>query len=112
MSAVPLPERPNERRARQRFPVRLLLAVTSGPGNTSQGVSRDASEVGISFLCDREIPVGSLLEFDVHVPPEIREPERIFLRGRGRVVRSEPQSSGRVLIAVATDKYELREGLA
>jgi hypothetical protein len=99
-----------ERRARQRFPVRLFLAVNCGPGDARNGVARDASEIGISFYCDTEIPIGSRIEFDVHVPPEGVESDRIFLRGKGRVIRNEPQASGRVLVAVVTDRYELREG--
>lgn len=70
-------------------------------------VSRDASEIGISFFCDKPIPDGQPIEFSVHVPADVAEIEKIFVRGKGRVVRNEPQPSGRVLVAVATDRYEL-----
>jgi hypothetical protein len=99
---------PLERRERRRFPVRLKLDVDCGVGPTA-AISRDASEVGISFFCDSSIPDGSPIEFSVHVPPDIAAMEKIFVRGKGRVVRNEPQTSGRVLVAVVTDGYRFQD---
>ena len=109
MSSANTPGALIERRERRRFPVRLALDVRCGHGESSEAVLRDASESGISFLCDMEMPTGSPIEFSVHVPEGIAEQERIFVRGRGTVVRSEQHSMGRVLVAVATDRYEFNE---
>lgn len=105
---MPPASAPLERRERRRFPVRLKLDVDCGLGAT-EAVSRDASENGISFFCDSAIPDGSPVEFSVHVPPDVAAMEKIFVRGKGRVIRNEPQSSGRVLIAVVTDGYRFQD---
>jgi hypothetical protein len=107
-SFMPSASAPSERRERRRFPVRLKLDVDSGLGPT-EAVSRDASEAGISFFCDSAIPAGSPVEFSVHVPPEVAAMEKIFVRGKGRVIRNEPQTSGRVLVAVVTDGYRFQD---
>lgn len=86
-----------------------MLAVDCGQDQPKQAVSRDASEIGISFFCDSAIPTGSPIEFSVHVPPDVEEMEKIFVRGKGTVVRNEPQTSGRVLIAAVTERYEFNE---
>jgi len=65
--------------------------------------------MGISFFCDAPIAPGSPIQFSVNVPPDIAEVERIFIRGKGTVVRSEPQVSGRTLVAAITQKYEFED---
>ena len=98
-----------ERRERRRFPVRLNLDVYCGTDTPHEALTRDASEIGISFLCDTDFPKGSAIEFNVHVPEEVAEQERIFVRGRGTVVRSEQQTLGRFLVAAVTEGYRFRE---
>ena len=100
---------PLDRRERRRFPVRLRLDVNCGHNDLREAVSRDASEIGISFFCDSAIPAGAPIEFSVHVPPDVADMEKVFVRGKGRVVRIEPQTSGRVLIAAVTDGYRFQE---
>ena len=86
-----------------------MLSVECDQERPQPAISRDASEMGISFYCDEAISPGSPIQFTVHVPPEVAEFERIFVRGKGKVVRSEPQPTGRVLIAAVTEKYEFQE---
>jgi len=109
MPSATTPGAHQERRERKRIPVRLLLAVSCGLEGARQAVLRDASETGISFFCDAAIPAGSPIEFSVQVPPDVAEIEKILVRGKGTVVRSEEQPSGRVLVAAITEKYELEE---
>ena len=92
-----------------RFPVRLILAVSYGEAGPREAVSRDASEMGISFFCDEPIAPGSAIQFRVNVPPDVAEIERIFVRGKGTVVRSEPQISGWTLVAAITERYEFED---
>lgn len=99
---------PLERRARRRLPVRLMLSVECGEELPRPAILRDASEKGISFFYDEAIPPGSPIQFTVQVPPEVAEFEHAPVRGKGKVVRNEPQGSGRVLIAAVTDKYEFQ----
>ena len=105
---VPLP--PTERRQRERFPVRLQLCVDCHDGNEPrEAITRDASEIGISFYCDSEIPSGSRIAFTVRVPAEVAEYERVPVRGEGVVVRNEELPLGRVLIAATTEAYAFNE---
>ena len=89
--------------------MRLKLDVNCGQAGLKEAVSRDASEIGISFFCDSEIPAGSPIEFSVHVPPDVADMEKISVRGKGKVVRNEMQTSGRFLVAAVTDGYQFQE---
>ena len=109
MSGVSSPESQIERRERRRFPVRLNIDVYHGSDQPHEALTRDASEIGISFFCDTDFPQGSAIEFNVHVPEEVADHERIFVRGRGTVVRSEQQTLGRFLVAAVTEGYTFRE---
>ena len=110
MSGANVPQSPTERRQRQRFPVRLQLCVDCQDGrDPHQAITRDASEIGISFYCDSEIPNGSRIAFTVDVPDDVAEHERIFVRGQGTVVRNEELPLGRILVAATTESYAFNE---
>ncbi|HVZ16724.1 MAG TPA: PilZ domain-containing protein [Terriglobales bacterium] len=100
MSRLPSHDQPTERRERQRYPLRLMLDVHCVQQNALKAVSRDASEIGISFFCDQAIPPGAQIEFDVHVPEGLVEEVRVFVRGKGKVIRSEQRPQGHYLVAV------------
>jgi len=85
-----------------------MLSVQCGEDLPRPAISRDASEMGISFYCDEAISPGASIRFTVHVPPQVAEFEQILLRGKGKVVRNETGPSGEVLIAAATEKYEFQ----
>ncbi len=86
-----------------------MLSVECGQELPKPAISRDASEMGISFFCDEAMAPGSPIRFTVNVPPDVAEFERVFVRGKGTVIRTEPQASGRVLVAAITEKYEFQE---
>jgi PilZ domain len=109
MAGVPTPAPPPERRQRPRSPIRLQLTVDCHDGHAREAVTRDASEVGISFYCDSPIPAGARIAFAVKVPREVASHERIHVRGEGTVVRSEELPLGRCLIAASTDAYSFNE---
>lgn len=109
MPGVTIP-RPAERRQRQRVPVRLYIAVDCHDGHgPREALTRDASEIGISFYCDSAIPDGSRIAFSVQVPDEVASYERIFVRGHGIVVRNEELPLGRILVAATTEGYAFNE---
>ena len=109
MSRSSSPEVPKERRERQRFPVRLMLDVACGHKKFQRAVSRDASEIGISFFCVEAIAVGEQIELNVHVPEVNPERKRAVVRGSGTIVRSEQRPSGHYLIAARTNGYRFSE---
>jgi len=110
MSGANVPQTPTDRRQRERFPVRLQLSIDCQDGREPrQAITRDASEIGISFYCDSMIPTGSSIAFTVDVPDDVAEFERIFVRGQGTVVRNEELPLGRVLVAATTESYAFNE---
>jgi len=110
MSGVPFPQPPTDRRQRRRIPVRLYIAVDCHDGSEPRkALTRDASEIGISFYTDSPIPDGTHIAFAVQVPEEVASYERIFIRGQGTVVRNEHQSLGRMLVAAITEGYAFNE---
>jgi len=110
MSGANVPQPPADRRQRQRFPVRLELRVDCDDGREPrEAITRDASEIGISFYCDSQIPEGRRIAFTVQVPDEVASHERIFVRGQGTVVRNEELPLGRILVAATTEGYAFNE---
>lgn len=110
MSGANVPQTPTERRQRQRVPVRLQVRVDCDDGHgPREAITRDASEIGISFYCDSQIPEGRRIAFTVQVPDEVASYERIFVRGHGTVVRNEELPLGRILVAATTESYQFNE---
>ncbi len=95
-----------EQRATRRFALRLPLTVKFPDGGEKEAQTRDVSARGISFYVDSPLTEGTTIEFTLTLPPEITLTESIKVHCRGRVVRVEPQSPGRVGIAAVIERYE------
>ena len=95
-----------EQRTTRRFALRLPLTVKFPEGEQREAQTRDVSARGISFFVDSSIAEGSPIEFTLTLPPEITLTESIRVHCKGRVVRVEPQSPGRVGIAAVIERYE------
>jgi hypothetical protein len=59
---------PDERRSRQRLPVRVPVKVRH-EGGEHQGLTRDLSSSGIFLYSESEIKAGSKLELVIMLPP-------------------------------------------
>ncbi len=101
-----MPEPQREQRTTRRFALRLPLTVKFPEGDQKEAQTRDVSARGISFYTDSSIAEGSAIEFTLTLPPEITLTESIRVHCKGKVVRVEPQSPGRVGIAAMIERYE------
>jgi len=87
-----------------RFPLHLSVALKT-PTEEYQAETRDISAGGILFFTEAEIAVGSVVEFTIRMPGEtLGADEDVFVKCEGRVVRSSPEQSGR-MVAVVIDEY-------
>jgi hypothetical protein len=87
-----------------RFPLHLPIALRTGTGEC-QAETRDISAGGILFFTHSEIAVGAVVQFTIRMPGEtLGAAEDVLVQCEGRVVRSSPEGSGRI-VAVAIDEY-------
>jgi len=99
-----------EARTGKRFP--LALPITIRPkkmSRTAAGTTANVSAAGVYIQSSANLEVGSLIEFDITLPPEIvgtRLPVEIVCKGR--VVRMESTSKGKKKngIACVIDHYK------
>jgi len=97
---------PPERRARQRFALRLPMVITAG-GSEIHAVTHDASSGGVFFYADDWPLYDGIIEFNMPMPSELILGANRGVRCRGRVVRTEEGANGRRGIAARIDSYEL-----
>ena len=69
--------------------------------------SRDISAKGIYFLLSPGAEVGTALEFDMVLPPQMCQGKIVRVHCRGRVARRDgPDEQGRIGIAAVIEEYE------
>ncbi len=98
-----------ERRAEQRFPLRLPVVVKSFEGGLREETSqtRDVSARGAFFFLENRLPEGAPIEMTLTLPSEITLTESIKVRCKGRVVRVFDEAAGtRVGTAVVIEQYD------
>jgi len=92
-----------------RFPVHLPVSVKS-EGATYSAETQNMSANGALFAMDRDVPVGSMVDFTILLPGSV-----VGSRGdvqidcRGRVVRSF-EDQGRRGVGVVIDEYHFERG--
>lgn len=80
---------------------------TQGTPAESAAHTRDVSFRGLYFVVDRELAVGSSVEFVMTLPKEVTLADDVRLRCSGRIVRIEaPSETGRWGVAAQIDAYE------
>jgi hypothetical protein len=90
-----------------RFPMRLILQVTS-PEGTIDAVTENISANGILFNAGRLPPVDSRIEFVIKMPAEVMGTEEdVAIECVGRVVRHQFHK-GEGQAAAIIDEYSLR----
>src|ERR1700720_2339484 len=96
-----------DKRATRRFALRLPVTVRYGDSEQEQAAqTRDVSARGICFYVDSAIQAGSPIDFTLTLPPEITLTESIRVRCKGRVVRIEGGTAGKMAVAAVIDEYE------
>jgi PilZ domain len=93
-----------ELRSAVRFPLRLPVEVkTQQDGH--QAETADISSGGVLFYLEAELPVGSIIEFNLTMPADVLgTPTAIQVHCVGRVMRSFVED-GRRAIAAVIDEY-------
>jgi len=87
-----------------RFPLHLSASVKSD-GAAYSALTENISANGVLFAMDRDVPVGSMVDFTILLPADVVGVRRdVQIDCRGRVVRSF-DDRGRRGVGVVIDEY-------
>jgi hypothetical protein len=87
-----------------RFPLHLAASIKSD-GSSYVAETENISANGVLFAMDKDVPVGSIVDFTLVLPAEIIGAQRnVQIDCRGRVVRSF-DDRGRRGVGVVIDEY-------
>ena len=101
----------SDARTGKRFPLELPIKIHKAEeGGEHSGVTGDLSAAGVYIRSDAALELGSTVEFEITLPPEMTgAKEGVVIQCRGRVVRTdEPAGSpteARV-VACVIDSYD------
>jgi hypothetical protein len=103
----------SEARTGKRFPLELPIKIhKQDSGGESSGVTGNLSAAGVYIRADASLEVGTPVEFEIALPPEMTgAKENVVIQCRGRVVRTdEPAPGGKPSeargVACVIDSYE------
>ena len=87
----------SEARTGKRFPLQLPITIREGKSSTKhKGTTSNLSAAGVFIRADASLTVGSTVEFDITLPPEVTGTSKpVEIRCRGRVVRAEGKLAGK-----------------
>jgi hypothetical protein len=87
-----------------RFPLHLTASVKS-QGGAYSAETENISANGVLFAMDRDVPVGSMVDFTIMLPADVLGSRQdVQIDCRGRVVRSF-DDRGRRGVGVVIDEY-------
>jgi len=87
-----------------RFPLHLAASVKAD-GSSYAAETENISANGVLFAMDKDVPVGSIVDFTLRLPAEVIGVRRdVQIDCRGRVVRSF-DDRGRRGVGVVIDEY-------
>jgi hypothetical protein len=100
----------SEARTGKRFPLELPIKIhKEGASNDSNGTTGDLSAAGVYIRADASLDVGSPVEFEITLPPDVTGgQENVVIQCKGRVVRTDPSGSSAdgKGVACVIDSYE------
>jgi hypothetical protein len=98
-----------EARTGKRFPLELPIKIHKGQSGDADGVTGNLSAAGVFIRADASMDVGSPVEFEITLPPEMTGgQEHVTIQCKGRVVRADEtgeSGEGRG-VACVIDSYE------
>ncbi len=107
-----------ERRMARRYdlslPVSVRLPINRDPG-AHNGQTRDISTRGVYFMMEKEMTLGTELDFTLTLPAEITRGTEVFVRAHGRVIRIDrhpDEHHESVGIAAVIERYDIIRGEA
>ena len=103
-----------EARTGKRFPLQLPIKIhkEDTAGDARSGMTGNLSAAGVYIRADAALEVGSPVEFEITLPPEVTgAKDNVVIQCRGRVVRTdEPNASAESGdsrgVACVIDSYE------
>ncbi len=102
-----------EARTGKRFPLHLPIKIhKEDSAGGASGVTGNLSAAGVYIRADASLEVGSPVEFEIALPPEVTGgKEDVVIQCRGRVVRTDEPSPGGASpaergVACVIDSYE------
>ncbi|HXZ42131.1 MAG TPA: PilZ domain-containing protein [Terriglobales bacterium] len=100
----------SEARTGKRFPLELPIKIhkTEEAGQHA-GVTGNLSAAGVYIRADASLDVGSSVEFEIALPPEVTgAKEPVIVQCRGRVVRTDEPAAGDATrgVACVIDSYD------
>jgi len=97
-----------EARTGKRFPLELPIKIHKGETD-AKGMTGNLSAAGVYIRADASLEVGSPVEFEITLPPEMTGgPENVTIQCKGRVVRADESSGGERGVACVIDSYEFQ----
>lgn len=86
----------SEARTGKRFPLELPIKIHRSEENSDHaGTTGNLSAAGVYIKADASLEVGSTVEFEIALPPEMTgAKEDVVIQCRGRVVRTDDPPSG------------------
>jgi len=99
-----------EARTGKRFPLHLPIKIHQAEvGGEAKGVTGDLSAAGVYIRADASLDVGSPVEFEITLPPDVTGgTENVRIQCKGRVVRTDESGKGDEGrgVACVIDSYE------
>jgi hypothetical protein len=99
-----------EARTGKRFPLELPIKIHKGEtGGDANGVTGNLSAAGVYIRADASMEIGSPVEFEITLPPEMTGgQEHVTIQCKGRVVRADETGEGGEGrgVACVIDSYE------
>ena len=85
-----------EARTGKRFPLELPIKIhRADEAGQASGVTGNLSAAGVYIRADAALDVGSNVEFEIALPPEVTgAAENVIVQCRGRVVRTDDPAPG------------------
>ncbi|HEV3206428.1 MAG TPA: PilZ domain-containing protein [Terriglobales bacterium] len=101
----------SDARTGKRFPLELPIKIhKSEEGGEHSGVTGNLSAAGVYIRADAALDVGSAVEFEITLPPEMTgAKEGVVIHCRGRVVRADESAGGSADargVACVIDSYD------
>jgi hypothetical protein len=101
----------SDARTGKRFPLELPIKIhKSEEGGEHSGVTGNLSAAGVYIKADAALEMGSTVEFEITLPPEMTgAKEGVVIQCRGRVVRTDEPAGGPTEargVACVIDSYD------
>jgi hypothetical protein len=100
----------SDARTGKRFPLELPIKISKEQeGSALKGMTGNLSAAGVYIKADAALEIGSAVEFEIALPPEMTgAKDNVIIQCRGRVVRADEASgsSDSRGVACVIDSYD------